>query len=459
MLQKKARMKCLLLSLLLNVALCLAVPLLPNAGQEVGDYQTAQDYLKNFYNFKMDMPRQQKTGLDPFTEKIIQMQTFFGLEVTGKLDPKTLDIMKTPRCGVPDIGNYRTFPGQPKWKKKDLTYRVENYTPDMATADVDNAIVRAFQVWSNVTPLTFKKVEYGKADIMISFAKKEHGDFYPFDGPHRTLAHAFAPGEGIGGDAHFDEDETWTKGVNGYNLFLVAAHEFGHALGLSHSNIPGALMYPSYSYVNPSQFRLHQDDINGIQSLYGPSKDPVRTTDSSIPDTCGTKMSFDAITTLRGEIMFFKDRNFYRKYPQNPRPELYLISSLWPSIPGNIDAAYENSAKDRVLLFKGTKFWVLNGYDLVYGYPKSIYTLGLPKTVKRLDAAVYNEDTGKTYFFTGDKYWSYDEHRKKMDRGYPRRTAVDFPGISSKVDAVFQYYTLLLLLALCLPPETPFLID
>lgn len=53
----------------------------------------------------------------------------------------------------------------------------------------------------------------------------------------------------------------------GYSIFLVAAHEFGHSLGLDHSSVREALMYPMYSYIQ--DFQLHADDVQGIQYLYG----------------------------------------------------------------------------------------------------------------------------------------------------------------------------------------------
>lgn len=50
-------------------------------------------------------------------------------------------------------------------------WRIENYTPDLSREDVDRAIEKAFQLWSNVSPLTFTKVSEGQADIMISFVR------------------------------------------------------------------------------------------------------------------------------------------------------------------------------------------------------------------------------------------------------------------------------------------------
>uniref|UniRef100_A0A8C6XQN0 Matrix metallopeptidase 20 n=1 Tax=Naja naja TaxID=35670 RepID=A0A8C6XQN0_NAJNA len=219
-------------------------------------------YKRTTYSFR-------SLGGNSTTRKIQQMQAFFGLQVTGKLDYSTMDIIKRPRCGVPDVANYRLFPGEPKWKKRTLTYRIKKYTSSLTQAEVNKAVEMGLRTWSAAAPLSFIRAKTGEADIMISFENGDHGDSYPFDGPRGTLAHAFAPGEGLGGDTHFDNAEKWTMGMNGFNLFTVAAHEFGHALGLAHSTDPSSLMYPTYKYQHPFSFRLPKDDVKGIQALYG----------------------------------------------------------------------------------------------------------------------------------------------------------------------------------------------
>ncbi|XP_050188695.1 matrilysin [Myiozetetes cayanensis] len=227
------------------------------------DLEKVKAYLDKFFPL---FPKTQTLSLE---ERIKEMQRFFHLTVTGTLNKETEETMKLPRCGMPDIAEYQTFPGNPRWKKTHLTYRIVNYTPDLPRWKVDDAIKKALMVWSDVTPLNFRRIQRGQADIEIRFARRAHGDGYPFDGRGNTLAHAFAPGEGIGGDAHFDEDEKWSDFNQEVNLFLVAAHEFGHSLGLAHSSVRGALMYPIYSYENPATFRLSADDRRGIQKLYG----------------------------------------------------------------------------------------------------------------------------------------------------------------------------------------------
>ncbi|MBN3300150.1 MMP13 Collagenase, partial [Amia calva] len=374
-------------------------------------------------------------------EKIREMQAFFHLKVTGNLDADTLEVMKMARCGVPDVREYNLFPRNLKWDNTNVTFRIVNYTPDLKPQDVDRAIHNALKVWSDVTPLVFKKIHEGTADIMIAFGAKEHGDFNPFDGPNGLLAHAYPPGKNLGGDTHFDEDETWSTDSSGYNLFIVATHEFGHALGLAHSNDPGALMYPVYSY--SEGFPLSEDDMNGIQALYGPNPNHRKVKPKpDAPDKCDPMLTFDAVTELRGETIIFKDRFFWRLHPQMIEPEQTLIKMTWPSLPNKIDAAYESPEKDLVFIFRGIKMWALNGYTLVEGYPKYIHKLGLPKSVRRIDAAVYLKETRKTLLFTDEDYWSYDESSGTMDKGFPRSIEDDFPGIGEEVDAVSNQHGL-----------------
>lgn len=52
-----------------------------------------------------------------------KMQKQLGLQETGELDAGTLEAMRAPRCGVPDVGTFLTFEGDLKWDHMDLTYR------------------------------------------------------------------------------------------------------------------------------------------------------------------------------------------------------------------------------------------------------------------------------------------------------------------------------------------------
>ncbi|XP_029770710.1 neutrophil collagenase [Suricata suricatta] len=399
--------------------------------------QVVQTYLERFYQLPRSGYRSvRRNSTSVIVEKLKEMQRFFGLNETGKPDEETLEMMRKPRCGVPDNGDFMLTPGNPKWERTNLTYRITRYTTQLTQAEVETAIKKAFQVWMNASPLTFTKISEGEPDINIAFFQGDHGDNSPFDGPDGILAHAFQPGQAIGGDVHFDADETWTTNSNNYNLFLVAAHEFGHSLGLSHSTDPGALMYPNYAFRDPSTYTLPQDDINGIQAIYGPSSNPVQPTGPSTPTACDPRLSFDAIATLRGEILFFKDKYFWRRHPQLPEVDLNFISLFWPALPNGIQAAYEDPDKDLVFLFKGSQYWALSGYDIEPGYPKDISDYGFPSSVRAIDAAVYYR--GETYFFVNNQFWRYDNKRQSMQTGYPKNIASIFPGIESRVDAVFQ---------------------
>ncbi|WP_209403216.1 DUF6623 family protein [Pseudozobellia sp. WGM2] len=201
-------------------------------------------------------------------------QEFHGLDVTGKLDKETLAELDQKRCGMPDLAEFSTHGN--KWSTNSLTYGFDNYTTDngLTQSKIHEAIAQAFAMWAAETPLSFRRINNSaSADIRIKFVSGTHGDGSAFDGQGGVLAHAYYPPPNSGslaGDAHFDGDESWTINIptgNGkVDLVTVAAHEFGHSLGLRHSNVNGSLMFPTYP--GPKRY-LHADDIAGIRTIYG----------------------------------------------------------------------------------------------------------------------------------------------------------------------------------------------
>ncbi|KAL3856787.1 hypothetical protein ACJMK2_011504 [Sinanodonta woodiana] len=203
---------------------------------------------------------------------ISKFQEMVNIPITGKFDEETLRKMALPRCGVkdvPDNGPAKRY-GEQVWPKKVLSWKITEYskTSTLNQFEQRDAMRRAFDIWAKQTPLRFEYKEGGITDMSIKFATRYHGDKDPFDGPGKVLAHAFLPTDG---NIHFDDQENWLLGaraeMEGTELYQVAAHEVGHALGLEHSNVRGSVMAPTFQYY--SYLRLNWNDESDIQRLYG----------------------------------------------------------------------------------------------------------------------------------------------------------------------------------------------
>lgn len=281
-------------------------------------------------------------NFDVATAKALRdFQQFHGLPVTKALDEATVAEMSRPRCGFPDIPTRQgvsdfTAQGN-RWDRTDLTYGFQDFTPELTQQQVRDAIAAALNLWSQVTPLKFTEVSLAfKPDFVISFVAGDHGDGSPFDGVGRVLAHAFYPppnGGDVAGDAHFDEAETWTVNIpvpaGGVDLITVAAHEFGHSLGLAHSSVPGALMFPSYS--GPQRF-LAQDDIDGIRSIYGSSGESLDGVLTSGVQRPGEGAPI--LLTAAGELLMVLARSSDYKESAPPTGGVSQVKFGWASTTG-----------------------------------------------------------------------------------------------------------------------------
>lgn len=177
-----------------------------------------------------------------------------------------------------------------------LNYVLERLPGRLPADQVRVEIARALAEWARHAKLTFTLSSDPRAarTLALLWASGAHGDPYPFDGPGKVLAHTFYPAppnpEPIAGDLHFDDDESWRIGAD-TDLYSVVLHELGHALGLGHSDQPGAVMYPYYRRATS----LTQEDISAILTLYA-KQDATGGTTPTSPTTPTTPLAV-AITS------------------------------------------------------------------------------------------------------------------------------------------------------------------
>jgi len=209
---------------------------------------------------------------------------------TGSSTKACAGALTTNGATVQSIPTYGEGWDGPGLGSADLTYVFTKMTAQLPPGAAQAEIERAMAVWSQAVNITWHQGTNatGSKTVNILWATGDHGDGYPFDAAGTILAHTFYPAppnpEPIAGDMHFDDTDSWHIGTN-TDLFSVALHELGHALGLGHTDDPSAVMYPYYHMVT----ELSALDIATVQTLYA-----AQTSTTSTPAVTPTPVATPA---------------------------------------------------------------------------------------------------------------------------------------------------------------------
>jgi len=165
------------------------------------------------------------------------------------------------------------------WKTTPITVRVHTTGNDTIT-DSDGgvtAVAGAIKAWGIVSSSTTNQAAVrgqAPATIMLS----DNGHVCTGSCLAATLTGYY---HSEGSNTYIDDADIYTSerhpfyssrepdGCSGeYDIDGVMTHEVGHVIGLGHSTVSGATMYPSVSACNPANRTLEADDVAGKNDLY-----------------------------------------------------------------------------------------------------------------------------------------------------------------------------------------------
>lgn len=318
------------------------------------------------------------------------------------------------------------------WTRRNINWRLSSYpsSSHLSRETIRSLVFYALRVWAEPTPLEFHEVgSPDAADLQIDFLRGFHGDGYPFDGAGGAVGHAFFPSDPArAGGVHLDAEEEWAfrqPASDGTDLFTVLVHEFGHALGLTHSSSRHSVMRPYYQGPagDPLHYSLGPNDLEHITQLYG-KRNQLLATDAprlapepqfrhkghrhqhrygpSI-DRCNT--SFDAVARIRGETFFFKGLTMWRVNGGG------LVSGhgasvrrLWRGLPPDlprVHAVLERQSDHAIIFISGSQFWLFRDLSLQEGYPQPLSALRMGMSLAGTD----EEDDEEVATATAAERW------------------------------------------------------
>jgi poly(3-hydroxybutyrate) depolymerase len=168
----------------------------------------------------------------------------------------------------------------PSWPLAQMTYVVNAVNLDLSGVAADMAVRAGADAWQQQTG-AFRFLYAGSSSQTTNTNDGVNLVLFRNASSGSAIATTYwwsSGGRIIDADVVFwDEAFKFFAGSSGcsggFYIEDIAVHEFGHALGLGHSTVAAATMYPSTSACNVQNRSLDADDIAGAWALY-PSGQP-----------------------------------------------------------------------------------------------------------------------------------------------------------------------------------------
>jgi hypothetical protein len=167
------------------------------------------------------------------------------------------------------------------WKSHQVPYYVNPVNLDIPETDIVTAVQSGAANWPNQSRADFS-FSYSGRSSATAVASNSHNDvFFRNESNGSTIAVTYWWYDGTGylvdadilfydgGFAFFGNNGTCSAGQYVQD---IATHEFGHALGLKHTDVTTATMYPSTTSCSQGWRSLDTDDVAGVEALYGTRK-------------------------------------------------------------------------------------------------------------------------------------------------------------------------------------------
>lgn len=171
----------------------------------------------------------------------------------------------------------------PSWAPGPVLFRVNTTNLDLPDAVIPPALIAGAGAWTTQTNASFQFQYAGTTAVTTNTYDGQNVVMFRNASSGSAIATAYWWSSGsriIDADIVFWDSAfqfyTGSSGCSGgFYIEDIAAHEFGHALGLGHSTVTGSTMYPSVSSCATGNRSLAADDIAGVEALYPPNNLPM----------------------------------------------------------------------------------------------------------------------------------------------------------------------------------------